>query len=489
MNFFDMFKKKAPPQKPEKKMPDDPEENPILPGRVSVPEDNLGNTSIITYLKGVTSMVTPSFRMDLIPLIRDLYKVNPDVGIAVQDTVKLTNTGHQVQFPDNTDDEAEKMRDHLRHATKRWSRYTAGIDGLVNRMMVQYLIGGAISVEGVPNDDLNGLSTVLFLRPERIVFQRENNGVYAPYQRNTYIKDGKKEDFIKLNPETYFYCSGINDLDEPYGIPPFMTALDSLRTQSDMRINFKQIMEIDGMVGFLEALMEKPGIKANESQTAYAARLHAYLRKMKANIKSGMKDGIIVGFKDDHEFKFNSTSKELGNLNIPWDMNQQSVANGLGVNGGIIGLNTATGEGASGTALSKMISQLKNLQMLISYVLIRLYALELRLAGYNPKCIKISWAPSTVTDDVKIQQANQYKIQNLNALYRDGVISLPQYAWEMGYDKPSEPEPRVDIEDQHGKKTGIEEDKRQADKSKSDRKTRDKSSRTPRRKDGDSKPR
>lgn len=491
--FTDFFKKKAPPIKKEVP-PEIPGDPPILPGRVSVPEDGIGNT-VISFLNGVTKMVTPSFRREIVPLIRDLYKVNPDVNIALQDMFKLANTLHQVSFPNNTDKESDEMRDHLTSVTKHWSRYTAGIDGLVNRMMIQYMVGGAISVEAVPNKDLNGISTVLFLRPERIIFKREEDGVYSPYQINNTVVENKKDNYIKLNPETYFYCGALNDTDEPYGIPPFMPALDSLKTQADMKVNYKQIMEIAGFVGFLEALMEKPMKKANQSEAAYQQSLRTYLTRMKTNLRNGMKDGIVVGFKDDHEFNFHTTSKELGNLNTPWELNQQSVANGLGVNGGIIGLNTATGEGATGTALSKMISQLKNLQMMVSFVLERVYTLELRLAGYNPKGIRITWGPSTVTDDIKIQQANQYKIQNLNALYRDGIISLFQYAWEMGYDSPNEVEPRVDIEDQHSKggsgddMEGTKKDKRQSDKSKSDRRGRDKSSSTPRRKDVDSKPR
>ena len=59
--------------------------------------------------------------------------------------------------------------------------------------------------------------------------------------------------------------------------------------------------------------------------------------------KSGyaiMKDGVVAGYIDDHEFKLNSTTKELGNIEKPWNMNQQSVANGLGVNGSIIGVSS-----------------------------------------------------------------------------------------------------------------------------------------------------
>lgn len=128
-------------------------------------------------------MVTPSFRREVIPLIRKLYKVNPDVGIALQDMFKLTNTGHIITFPNNTDEEAEKMRDHLKDVSKNWSRYTSGMDGLVNKMLVQLMVGGAISIEAVPNEDLDGLSTILFLKPENIYFHQTNNGVYEPYQR------------------------------------------------------------------------------------------------------------------------------------------------------------------------------------------------------------------------------------------------------------------------------------------------------------------
>ena len=418
-------RKKDPPPEPYK---EEKKSKPstISPGRVSVDEDE----SLISSLKGITAMVDPSFRVEVIPLIRDLYKVNPDMGIALQDMFKLTNTGHTVTFPNNTDEEADKMRKHLAEKTKKWSRYTAGIDGLVNKMIVQCLVGGAISVEGVPDEKLEGLDTILFLRPENIVFKRENNGVYSPYQKNKnyFIKH---QDYIKLNPETYVYAAMYNDTDEPYGIPPFMAALDSLKGQHDMKVNFKHIMEVCGMVGFLEAKMAKPDQSGSESIKQYEARLERNLRDLKRNLREGMKDGIVTGYIDDHEFKLNSTTKELGNIKEPWNMNQQSVANGLGVNGNLIGVSSTTGEGATGIMLSKLISQLKNLQMLVTYVLDFLYSLELRLAGFNNKGIKIQWGTSTISDEVKVQQGLQYKIQNLDLLYKAGIISQDQYAWAM----------------------------------------------------------
>ena len=62
-------------------------------------------------------------------------------------------------------------------ASKSWTKYTAGIDGLVNKFTVQCLTSGAISIEAVPNNNLNGISTVLFIKPEQIYFRRLNDGV------------------------------------------------------------------------------------------------------------------------------------------------------------------------------------------------------------------------------------------------------------------------------------------------------------------------
>lgn len=459
----------------------------IPPGRVSVSDDS--SQGLVVSLRDITNLVTPSFRSNIIPLIRDLYKVNPDMSIAIQDMFKLSNTGHTISFPNNTPEEAKKMKEHLSMVSKRWSNYTAGINGLVNRFIVQCLTSGAISIEAVPNNKLDGISTIVFVNPENIYFRRLENGVYHPYQKNPYTILNDRPDFIKLNTETYIYVGMYNDTDEPYGVPPFMAALDSIKGQHDMRVNFKHIMELMGMVGFLEAKMEKPPREPNESVQAYRARLNNTLVKLKKNMMGGLKDGIVTGYKEDHEFKLNSTTQSLQNLEKPWAMNQQSVANGLGINSNIIGVQTSNTEGGAGILLSKMISQLKNIQMLVSHILEFIYTLELRLSGFNNKGIKVEFGTSTISDELKVQQGLEYKIRNLQALYNQGIINQQQYAWAMGYEKPDQKEPRQINNDISDIEDSAKKQKRGADKDKSDRKTRDKNNPMPKRKDQDTKTR
>lgn len=456
----------------------------IPPGRVSVPNDN---GDILAILRGESEIVTPSYRKELIPLIRDLYKVNPDISIAIQDMFKLSNTKHAITFPYNSGEEAKKMRKHLDEKSRSWANYTAGAFGLTNKMITQILVGGAICIEAIPKGDLSGLSTIVFLNPEDIIFKRVSDGVYKPYQINKRW-DKKQGELIELNLLTFKYVSMFNDTDEPYGIPPFLAALDSLKTQADMKTNIKHIMELLGLFGFLEAKMVKPDMQPSESIQKYELRLGRLLRDLKKNIKEGMTDGVVAGFIDDHEFKLNSTTKDLNNIDKPWNMNQQSVANGLGVSGSIIGNpNSTSTEGGLSITFSKMLAQLSNIQEFVIYVWEFVYSLELRLAGFDNKGIKVSFPPSTISDDLKIQQGKEYKIRNLGALYERGIIGQPQFAFEMGYNEPDQDEPRIDLGSLPNASDAAKKQQREKDKDTSDRKGRTKEAPVPKRKDGDTK--
>lgn len=468
------------------------EENIPLPsGRVSVPSDS---DSIYLGLKKTLQeeFIRASFRQEIIHLIRDLYRVNPDVSIAVQDMFKLSNTGHKINFPNNTEAEAIRMRKHLEKVSKKWVTNSAGTFGITNRLFVQLLVSGAVSVEAVPNDDLSGVKTILLVNPETIVFKRERSGQYSAYQRNlNWLKKYTKDHLIKLNPNTYIYSGMYNDTDEPYGIPPFMSALDSLKTQADLRINFKNIVEMVGGYGYVSALMQKPQqMTGRESDGQYSARLERLLRELSVRTKQSLKDGVVAGFIDDHEIKVESTVKDLGNMDIPWRMNQQSVANGLGVNGTIIGVDTGSKtEGGTSILFSKLLSQLENAQQVVAYVWQFIYDLELRLAGFNNKGTLVEFYPSTATDDLKIQQGKEYKIRNLVEEYKMGIISLEQMAYELGRSEPDQKVPRVPLNDMEGKSTAEKEADREKDKDKSDRKTRDKNKTVTKRRDGDTRER
>lgn len=60
--------------------------------------------------------------------------------------------------------------------------------------------------------------------------------------------------------------------------------------------------------------------------------------------------------------------------------------------------------------------------MLVAYVLDRLYSLELRLAGFNNKGMKIDWGTSTVSDEVKSNKVFSIRYRTLTYCIR--LVSL-----------------------------------------------------------------
>lgn len=450
-------------------------------GRVSIANDLFTDGGFQTIKNGLT-IVKPKFYFEFIPVLRSLYKYNGDVGSVVNDLVQLTNTGHTIKFDQSMDAAmVEKMREHLIIRRKGWGHGVAGLEGLINKMITQLWVAGAISVESYPDYRLTEVDNVSLINPETIRFSILRNGKYAPYQKVDRILKVKSE-YIKLNTKTYQYYGLIGDEDSPYGVPPFLTALADLSTQKDMKANLVHIMNQLGLLGYLEVLMDKPHQEANESVSAYTARLERLLKDAKTNVLAGFKEGVVTGYDGDHDFEFHSTTKNLSGVGDLFNMNQVQIANGLKTHPSFLGIDSGGTEGQLGIVFTKMLSQLTNVQNIVKHVLEHIYRLELTLAGFDFKGLVVEFKPSTITDDLKNQQAREIKQRVCHNLWIDRIIDAHQYADEMGYLQPHEViEPPEPTANQDGKS----KEDREKDKDKSDRRSRDKKKPQPKRKDRD----
>lgn len=441
--------------------------------------------------------VRPDFRLEYIPKLRTLSKSNENVGSVYNDLIQLTNTGHQIKFDQNiSPDLADRMKKHLESKRDSWGSGVHGIDGLINKWIGQVWISGALSNEWVPQRDLRGVQNSVLVNPENILFKYNGTTTfYEPYQRvkNMIGMTNGIDNTIKLNTETYFYAGILGDTDAPYGIPPFITALEALSTQKNMKKNINFILKQMGLLGYLEVLLDKPAQEAGESEKAYMLRLNKLLETSKKNVTEGFMDGIVTGYRDDHEFNFHSTTKQLAGVSELYNQNEVGMANGLKTSASFLGQKSGGTETNMGIVFTKMLSQLKNVQMILSFNLKKGYLLELRLAGFNIKSsdIKVEFKPSTITDDLKLWQTREIKQRTTKALLIDGVIGFDTYAEENGYNKPFG-KPLIPIKEQQGtgaKGAGEKKSDRNEVKKKSDRKGRDKVKDQPRRKDGDTKTR
>ncbi len=393
-----------------------------------------------------TQILLPEFYMGLIPVLRTLSYINPNLSQALGNIVELGNTGHNIQFdPTVSAEDIVKMRQHIQVRCREWAVGATSVDSLVNKMMAQIMIGGALSNEWVPKMDLSGIKQLAFVNPETIRwgYDRENQ-TYKVFQLliGFVVPDLPSNNLIPLNQNTFRYYPLNGDMDTPYGIPPYLSAMDPLKTQKMMLDNIKFLTETVGIAGFMEMLLEKPEQLGGEKYDAYITRLNVFLQDAKKRMAEGMRDGVSVGFKEDMEFKFHSTTKAFGGVSEFFQLNELLFASGLKMDASMLGRNYGTSESQISIIFTKLLSQLKNIQQICAANLEYGYSLELRLAGYSFKTLKVAFNPSTALDELKAQQADEIKVRNLNQLYKDGIISQEQYAHAMDYESPSEKEPR-----------------------------------------------
>lgn len=431
-----------------KKAIDDRPKTTSLPsGRKSIPDNN---NNYPNFDNKKWTVVSPSYIREMIPVIRQLMVMNTDVGQAIHNIVTLGNTGHQVFFDRKVPvDQVDAMRNHLLNKRKEWAPGSAGIDGLVNKWFSQILVSGALSNEWVPNKNLTGIEANILVNPETIEFKFDPATTkYEPYQR---IKNPLsiigKADLVKLNQSTYKYYGYNGDGETPQGFPPYISVLPRLKTQSNMDKNIDFVIDQMGLIGFLEGLIQKPDQDDGESDTKYETRLNNLLSLAKSRILEGFKDGVVTGFKDDHEFKFNSPpTKAVEGAATLYQNNELMIASSLKQDSALWGRGYASSETQITVVFIKMLSELKNIQNLVKENLNFGYALELRLAGFKFDYLDCRFNKSTLQDDYKYQQGQEIKIRNVQSKMILGMIDQDTAADELGYEAPALPKPVVSWE-------------------------------------------
>ncbi len=423
--------------------PDSPKKPNLPAGRTSISPADMQYQFMSD---GEKQILLPDYYLGLIPIIRKLVSVNPNMSQALSNIVELGNTGHIIKFdPTVKPEQVVQMRQHLEQVSKTWSFGKASADGITDRWMRQIMISGAVSIEWVPKKDLSGIQTVATVNPEGIRFSYDNTtNTYKSYQvvEGLTLQLPGNQNLKELNPNTFRYYSINGDTDIPYGIPPYLAALDPLKTQRVMLDNIKFLMEQLGIAGFMEMLMDKPDREGDESWDLYTARLDAFLLKAKERVMQGFRDGISTGYKGDTEFKFHATAKSMGGVDEFFILNEMLFSSGLNMDSSMLGRNYGTSEAQITIVFTKLLSQLNTIQTMVAACWEYGYALELRLAGFNFKTLKVEFNPSTALDELKYQQAEEIRIRNFNQLYADGIINIQQYAQGVGYESADQKEPR-----------------------------------------------
>jgi hypothetical protein len=448
-------------------------------GRPSAKRETEGNTHLIKGLTNLTNEVVPSFDRAMISYIRKVAKINPIVGQALYDSVQLSSTRYKIQIDGAKPGKELEMRREIENAAKSWVVGTRSLSGIVNKLFYQAYIGGATSAEWVPKRNLDGLQEVIFVNPENIVYKLRKSGYpkYRPYQRlrNSLGTAGLSNMNLKaLNERQFCYVGMGNDEDSPYGVPLYLPIAKPVVREEGMLRNIDNIVKVMGILGYIDMKMEKPSKLSGETEAKYQSRMNTYLEELKTRALQGLSDGVNVGFIDEHEFNFEQTVQNVSGLTDIFTMNELQLASALKFDPAFLGIKSSTTETSIVVLFTKVISSITSIQRLVAENLSFGLTLHLRLKGYNFEALRIEFDKSTITDDLKWQQAQEIKIRNFRVLYADGIISQDDYADAITGKAPDQKEPRVPLNADAIVNGAKAKEQKEKGKDNSDRKGRDK---------------
>lgn len=417
-------------------------------GRRSHPDS--GSGSYLGILTDEMATITPDFQLEMLDVLKHLALYNSDVSYAVDNVVQLCSTEYVINFDDTVKvSQREAMLADIKDIESELYAYGGGIRALRSDLFAQVILTGALSAEGVPNKNLDGIDRVVMVSPKNIRFKYDKkNSKYVPYQvipSSSLLSRSSRHspgDMIKLNTLTYKYVAVRRFDESPYAIPPLMAALESICTEKSMLKGLQNVVNKFGLLGFLKVLISKPVPLPNQSPEAYTSASKSLLDSAGQEVEKGLRDGFMVGFKDQHEFDMVHTTASAEGAAEIYQLNQESKMAGLKQDPLMLGRNTSVTDAVGRVLISKLSAQLQGYQLAVDTFLSEILHLHLVMRGYKLRYVQVESKKPLLMDEIKELEAYMKKIEINEALYQQGVISQLTRAQNLGFDKADTEKPR-----------------------------------------------
>ena len=147
---------------------------------VKLEKSSISHSDAISSLGEHFGHIGNSFQ-DFIEIIEKIALTTPDVSQAISRTILLGNTGHSVSLEGLPETQREKAQQEINKMAKEVFRPSAGLDSLVNQLIRQICITGALSAEWVPSVSLEGVERVVIVPTRQIKFKIQDEE-YIPVQ-------------------------------------------------------------------------------------------------------------------------------------------------------------------------------------------------------------------------------------------------------------------------------------------------------------------
>ncbi len=363
--------------------------------------------------------INPKYPREWLNVIAKAVVANPILSQVHNLTITLANTGHTVQVEGK---DAEKAREELKELA-----FLLNTDHLINQLIAQINISGAISAEVVVDEKLQGVKKVVFVPASTVYFAyNEETDEYEPYQ---WVGSTQP---IKLNPMTYKYLPLLTLEDSPYAIPPFLASLSIVEVVESMITELKGLAQKIGLIGFLDVKFPPLAKAPNETETEYQERALKWLENIAQQVSENMAKGIFLHF-DGTEAEFKEISPNASGIREIIDLAEKWLIEGAKSQPAVLGFSTGYTETWATVALHVFSSQLENIQRLVRRFLEFVYRLHLMLKGFDIDDVNIIFNPLPDFEPQKKAEARLKEAQRVIQLLQAGIIDIETAKKELGY--------------------------------------------------------
>jgi len=396
---------------------------PVEPGHNSEIEPGLRGA--YSRLHGFYQVKEYPFDLAYLEILEMLSMFNPDVSQALSIITTLGNSGHEIEINGGRTEAAlERINALARNV------YSGGADGLINHLLSQVALMGALSGEWVVADNIaDGIVRAITPPVRSIRFQLED-GQWLPYQDTG---KGFRDNFVKLNPATFSYTP-LKTLDNnPYGIPLMLAAMKNLDVQIDAVRNFAAIVRKVGMLGITTVEVLQPHQLPGESMDAYQKRLINHLQTYAKAYAKSLSEGVAVHF-DDQKISHHSISQTAAAAaKIIFQINEEQIMSAFDIPPSMMGRSYSTTETYAGVDYDRLMGRLRNFRRVVKGFLEKGYLLDLHLAGIPAESVRVEFSEYTGFKEKEKAETAQIKIDNVIKKRDAGFVSDDEAARELGY--------------------------------------------------------
>lgn len=289
--------------------------------------------------KAFTNHANLSYKLPwhILDVVELLSTYNPDYSQAVENLKMLANSGHELIVDAGSDLQRRQTKSFLESKARLIQERHGGIDGVIDKLMDQAAVYGAMAGEWVLSEDLSEVVDFVDINPKKIrFFWLEEEQIWAPFQKVSTLqaKEAEKSgqetigNHVRLNELTFHYFAFDAAPNSPYGTPPFVAAIANISIQQDLIHNLGQIVKKIGLLGVIDVVIERLQREPGETEEQYVSRATSYLDDYVAATEDMVKDGGLVHF-DDVEVKTTQIGGNAAGATNIHKQNEELIFSGL----------------------------------------------------------------------------------------------------------------------------------------------------------------